>query len=90
MRDVYKHHIHITVSDMQTFTLTKGYQIVHVGMQGPSLFFWETHRTDETETEKVWVQVAPTGRKVAYEELVHWGTVQDGSLVWHVFGSAKE
>jgi len=78
--------IPLTIQDTQQIMLPKGYEFLHVDMQGFQLWMWVI-LNPEAEKLPVTIVVKGTGHWINEDyDFLHLGTVLtlDG-LVWHVF-----
>ncbi|MCK9369278.1 hypothetical protein M0R04_05005 [Candidatus Dojkabacteria bacterium] len=86
MKKIYKYKLEIT--DNQKVTLPVDSDFLSCQMQNGELCMWVLVNPNEKETFTAEILVIGTGNPIK-EDLDNYGhmaTVQDGSLVWHVFG----
>lgn len=85
MKRIYKYDIHV---DCNKVYLPKGYEILRVGAQEGKLYLWALV-DPERECVDVKIDVIGTGWNVPDSIGKYIGTVDVGSLVWHVFHSGE-
>lgn len=83
MRKIYKYTIEFC--DLQALYMPKGAIILSTQMQGHKICIWAEIDTEEIEAQLRHIRIVGIGHEFPEGSRIYMGTVQDGSLVWHVF-----
>lgn len=83
MKTIHKYPLSAT--DLQTVPMPKGAKILHVALQAGSVCLWAEVFPAMPKVNRC-IEVFGTGNPMDESFLrVYIGTVQDGSLVWHIY-----
>lgn len=81
-RTIWKYPLNIT--DRQVVMIPKNGQLLSVQFQGAILCLWVLVDPNAPEQPRE-IEVIGTGNPIDNSNRYHIDTVQDGSLVWHIF-----
>lgn len=83
---IYKYTLPLDEGDKYIKSMPEDAEIIHVGAQGSLICIWAVINP-LAEHEDRFFQIVGTGIQFNWSEdkSVHWGTVQMGAFVWHVF-----
>lgn len=83
MKNIYKYLLKIT--DRQAIGMTVGAEILSVQMQGNRMTMWALVDSDSLKEEVRIFDLYGTGEAMPDNPGEYIATVQDQSLVWHIF-----
>ena len=84
---IFKYQVEVAPFTSKKFEFPADAEFLHFDLQGGIPTVWL--KVDPlSPTEGTEIHCLPTGALVS-EKLRHFGTYQDGSCVWHLFGESK-
>jgi hypothetical protein len=84
MQTIYKYELPFRTAGKQTIPIPRGFNILHVGLQGGKLYAWAEITCDEPKVDFHY-EVVGTGWELELGPRKHLTTFHDGPFVWHVY-----